>query len=310
VAVVGTGLVGKSWSIVFARAGCEVLIYDKEPEQAEKALVWISAAMRSLAEEGLLAEPQWLCSFIRAVDSLDEALKSVDFVQESVAEDLEIKRRVLAEVDRLAPMNAIIASSTSTFIPSLLYEELSGKHRCLVAHPMNPPHLAPVVELCAAPFTYPETLERTRQLLITGGQIPIVVKREIDGFVLNRLQHALLNEAFRLVAGGYVSPADLDETVKSGLALRWAFMGPLETIDLNAPGGTKDYLNRYGAGIRRLGEDMCRQEAWPDNIADTLQRDRRKQVPLDRLEEETRWRDSRMMALASHKRHAAARFGK
>jgi 3-hydroxyacyl-CoA dehydrogenase len=175
---------------------------------------------------------------------------------------------------------------------------------------MNPPHLAPVVEICGAPFTYPETIERTRSLMLAAGQVPVTVNHEIDGFILNRLQLAVLNEAFRLVAGGYVSPEDLDHTIKNGLALRWSFMGPLETIDLNAPGGTADYIARYGESIRRIGKDMCTQSDWPAEISSTLHQDRRRKVALDRLEDEARWRDRRLMALARHKKEAAEKFGK
>lgn len=191
-----------------------------------------------------------------------------------------------------------------------MFSELPGRFRFVVAHPMNPPHLAPVVEICGAPFTYPETLETTRKLMSACGQVPVAVKREIDGFILNRLQLAVLNEAFRLVAGGYVSSDDLDHTVKNGLALRWSFMGPLETIDLNAPQGVADYLARYGSTIRRIGKDMSEQPEWPDEVGTRLDMERRKSVPLSQLEDETRWRDQRLMALARHKADAAARFGK
>ena len=137
-----------------------------------------------------------------------------------------------------------------------------------------------------------------------------MVNHEIDGFILNRLQLAVLNEAFRLVSGGFVSADDLDQTIKNGLALRWSFMGPLETIDLNAPGGTADYIARYGAAIRRIGRDMASQPDWPDDVAIGLNDARRRKVALDNLENEARWRDRRLMALARHKREAAEKFGK
>jgi 3-hydroxyacyl-CoA dehydrogenase len=310
VAIVGSGLIGRSWAIVFVRAGCEVTLYDSDEAQSAKALAWIGATLDELAQEGLDADPAWLLSFVRAAATLVQAVATVDHVQECVGEDLALKQQVFAELDRLTPMSAVIASSTSAFMPSLMFSALEGRHRCVVAHPMNPPHLAPIVEICAAPFTYPETAERVRNLMLAGGQVPVTVNREIDGFILNRLQLALLNEALRLVAGGYVSPDDLDQTVKSGLALRWSFMGPLETIDLNAPGGTADYFARYGAAIRRVGKDLCAQPAWPDDVAAILHQNRRRRVPLSELENEALWRDRRMMALARHKREAAEKYGK
>ena len=131
----------------------------------------------------------------------------------------------------------MLASSTSAIPASQFTEALPGCARCLVAHPVNPPHLVPIVELCGAPWTTPPVIERAKRIYAEVGQVPIVVNREIDGFILNRLQGALLSEAMRLVGEGYVSPADLDKTVRDGLGLRWSFMGPLATIELNAPAG-------------------------------------------------------------------------
>jgi L-gulonate 3-dehydrogenase len=131
---------------------------------------------------------------------------------------------------------------------------------------------------------------------------PITVKREIEGFILNRLQLAVLNEAFRLISEGYVSAEDLDKTIKDGLALRWSFMGPIETIDLNAPQGVADYLERYGPTIRRVGEAQASAAPWPESIGRTLDAERRTIVPSEKLTAATEWRDRRLMALAAHKR--------
>ena len=139
---------------------------------------------------------------------------------------------------------------------------------------------------------------------------PITVKREIEGFILNRLQLAVLNEAFRLIAEDYVSAEDLDKTVKDGLALRWSFMGPIETIDLNAPKGVADYLERYGPTIRRVGEAQAAAKPWPDTIAATLDAERRAVVPAEKLADATAWRDRRLMALAAHKRAQEKKTGR
>jgi 3-hydroxyacyl-CoA dehydrogenase len=158
----------------------------------------------------------------------------------------------------------VLASSTSAIVASLFTEDLAGRARCLVAHPVNPPHLVPVVEICGAPWTSAEAKARARHVLESVGQVPIDVKREIDGFILNRLQVALLTEAFRLVQEGYVSPEDLDHTVADGLGLRWAFMGPFETIELNAPEGVADYCRRYVPWFRRYVADLPPASVWDD----------------------------------------------
>ncbi|MBC8118903.1 MAG: 3-hydroxyacyl-CoA dehydrogenase, partial [Burkholderiaceae bacterium] len=197
--------------------------------------------------------------------------------------------------------DAILASSTSAIVASLFTAELGGKARCLVVHPVNPPHLVPVVELCGAPWTSEATLERARAVMDSVGQVPIIVRREIDGFVLNRLQGALLSEAMRLVADGVVSPDDLDKTMRDGLGMRWSFMGPFETIELNAPGGVADYCARYSGFYRRLATDPATPSVWEGNsaarVADALG------APLSAAERDQRtaWRDRRLLALRRHR---------
>jgi len=156
------------------------------------------------------------------------------------------------------------------------------------------------VELCPAPWTDPGTVERTRTLMQRAGQVPATVKKEKDGFALNRLQGALLAEAFRLLADDVISPADLDSLVKHGLGLRWSFMGPLETIDLNAPGGLADYCTRYGP----LYADMQRQMTpleWDAALVERLQAARRAELPANMQPVRQEWRDRRLMALLAHK---------
>jgi L-gulonate 3-dehydrogenase len=186
---------------------------------------------------------------------------------------------------------------------------LSGRHRCLVIHPINPPYLIPAAEIVPAPWTSAETIERARAFLVAAGQAPIVMKREIDGFVMNRLQGALLEEAFRLVADGVASAEDIDVGLREGLALRWSFMGPFETIDLNAPGGVRDYVERYQGIYQNLFSQMQRRIDWAGPALTEIEGERRRRVPLDQLAERQRWRDRRLMALVAHKKRAAQDFG-
>jgi L-gulonate 3-dehydrogenase len=132
--------------------------------------------------------------------------------------------------------------------------------------------------------------------------VEVIVQKEIDGFILNRLQYALLNEALRLIDGGYVTAADLDKTLKDGLALRWSFMGPIETIDLNAPGGIGDYMQRYGATVRQNGELQKQSADWRDAVVERLVAERRTVLAADQLAEAQALRDTRLMALARFKK--------
>jgi L-gulonate 3-dehydrogenase len=303
-AILGSGLIGRSWAMVFARGGHEVRLWDQDPAQVEKALAHIARTLPEMAEAGLIDAPETVRTRIRGAAALAEAVGGAGFVQENIVERAEPKQALFAEVERLAPADAILSSSTSAIMPSIIFEGLQSRARCLVAHPLNPPHLAPIVELCGGGFTAPETIAAARQFMTSCGMVPITVKREIEGFILNRLQLAVLNEAFRLIAEDYVTPEDLDKTVTDGLALRWSFMGPIETIDLNAPQGVADYLARYGAMIRRIGDSQAAAKPWPDDIAASLDAARRTEVPRDKLDATTAWRDRRMMALAVHKQNA------
>lgn len=311
IALVGAGLVGRAWAIAFARAGHAVRIYDESPGAAAKAMDFAAGALPALATEDLLngQSASDVARRIGVVRTLEEALAGADHVQENTPEDLETKKRVFAALDRLAGANAVLASSTSALLPSCFTEALAGRRRCLVVHPINPPYLIPAVEIVPAPWTDPAIVERTRVLLTEAGQSPIVMKREIDGFVMNRLQGALLEEAFRLVADGYASVEDVDIGLREGLALRWSFMGPFETIDLNAPGGVRDYVTRYQQIYSRLFPSMQRRADWAGEVIETVERDRRARLAESDLHKRQAWRDRRLMALAAHKCKAARDLG-
>ncbi|HEY5930656.1 MAG TPA: 3-hydroxyacyl-CoA dehydrogenase, partial [Burkholderiales bacterium] len=253
VAIIGSGLIGRAWAMVFARAGHSVKLYDAAPGAAEKALGLIREGLQELNEFGLIAESaDVVAKRVTAVATLADAVTDADYVQENTSENLDVKREVYRQMDALAPAHCILASSTSTIQTSRFSEGLKGKHRCIVAHPVNPPHIVPIVEISPAPWTSPEVVVKTRALHEKAGQVAITVKKEVEGFILNRLQAALLLESWRLVKEDFVSVEDLDKCIKDGLGLRWSFMGPFETIDLNAPGGVPDYAKRYGPALHGM----------------------------------------------------------
>jgi L-gulonate 3-dehydrogenase len=302
VAVIGAGLIGRAWAMVFARAGWDVALYDAVAGVADAGLEAVGEGLRALAEHGLADDPAGAAARVRVASDLGAAVAGASFVQENVPETVEAKRAIFAELDRQAAPDAILASSTSAIVASLFTEELSGRHRCLVAHPVNPPHLVPLVELVGSPWTAPATIDRAKAVYLAIGQVPIVVRREIEGFVLNRLQGALLAEAFRLVGDAVVSPQDLDRTVKDGLGLRWSFMGPFETIELNAPGGIADYCARYTGFYRRLQSAPAGPAVYGDDNVGRILAAWGKSPGNEHLAERTRWRDHRLAALRAHKK--------
>ena len=246
---------------------------------------------------------------ISAAATLEEALADATHVQENTPEDLATKIAVFERLDAAARADAVLSSSTSALLPSRFTEGLKGRGRCIVVHPINPPYLIPAAEVVPAPWTTPETVERTRQFLIAAGHAPLVMKKELDGFIMNRMQGALLEEAFRLVADGYASVEDVDTGIRDGLALRWSFMGPFETIDLNAPGGVRDYAERYQRIYQNLFPQMQRRVDWTGPVMDTVEPERRKRLPAGQLQDRQVWRDRQLMALAAHKRRAAKEIG-
>ena len=298
-AIVGAGLVGRSWAMVFARAGWQVRLTDADPAQVAAARQRIAEGLAEQEAAGLADDAAAALARITLVERTERAVADAAWVQENLPEDVAVKRSAFALLDRAAPPEAVLASSTSGIVASRFTEDLAGRARCLVAHPVNPPHLIPVVELCGAPWTAPATLERAREVMEDVGQVPVSVRREIDGFILNRLQGALLSEAMRLVGEGYVSPEDLDKTVAHGLGLRWSFMGPFATIELNAPGGVADYCARYGGIYRSLAADPAPPGVWDGNYVARIAA--AAPAPAER-ERRMQWRDRRLAALARHKK--------
>lgn len=300
-AIIGAGLIGRSWAMVFARAGWDVRVYDAVPEQVVGARAYIASSLAEQQSSGLCADASAAQARIRFVGTLEHAVEDAGWIQEQLPEKVELKRDMFARLDAVADADAVLASSTSAIPASQFTEPLAGRARCLVAHPVNPPHLVPLVELCGAPWTATETVKRAQAVMTEIGQVPIIVQRELDGFILNRLQGALLSEAMRLVSDGYVSPEDLDKTVRDGLGLRWSFMGPFETIELNAPGGAADYCERYSSFYRRLAADPPGADVWHGSRAARVIALLEPMAASVRAKR-TEWRDRRLLALRKHKR--------
>ena len=311
VAIIGSGFVGRGWAISFARAGHEVALWDANAAAPGRALSFIDAVLPDLVANDLAngASATEMRARMTPVADLSQALQGAAHVQENTPEDVAVKREIFARLDALAAPQTVLASSTSAILPSAFTESLAGRARCLVAHPLNPPYLAPAAEVVPAPWTDPVVVARTAAFLRAAGHAPIVMKRELDGFVMNRLQGALLEEAFRLVADGYADVEDVDIGIREGLALRWSFMGPFETIDLNAPGGVTDYVARYQKIYAGIFPSAQRRVDWSGPVMVEVERARRARVAAEGLADRQAWRDRRLMALAAHKRRAKSEIG-
>lgn len=288
--------------MLFASGGLKVKLYDIEQQQITNALENIRKEIKSLEQsgslKGSLSAGQQL-SLISGCSNLAEAVEGAMHIQECVPEDLELKKKIFAQLDRIADDRVILSSSSSCLLPSKLFTGLAHVKQCIVAHPVNPPYYVPLVELVPHPETAPATMDRTYALMKKIGQTPVRVLKEIDGFVLNRLQFAIISEAWRLVEEGILSPNDLDLVMSDGLGMRYAFIGPLETMHLNAE-GMVSYCDRYSEGIKRVLKTFGPVPEFSGATLEKVNQDMCMKVPDDpeHLAARRQWRDDCLMKLS------------
>jgi L-gulonate 3-dehydrogenase len=298
IALVGGGTIGAAWAVVFSAAGMAVRLYDAEASRLPAALDMVRARLTDLADHGLIdGDGDAIMTRVTPASDLDAALAGADHVQESVPEDLELKRGLLARVAEVAPAECTIASSTSFIEPSRLFDHVVGRERCLVLHPGNPPFLIRVVEVVPAPFTAPETVVRCNAMLERAAMAPIAVNKEVEGFVFNRLQGALLREAYCLVRDGVTTATDIDRIVRDGMGIRLAVTGPFENADLNAQGGIEAHAKRMGPSYARLGAERGQNDPWTDEMVAAVAAERRAALPLDQKDARAAWRDRAVMTI-------------
>ena len=286
VAVVGTGVIGRSWLCVFARSGCDVVAWDPAERALRAAIDWYQQQPASETDAPAIGVGR-----ITPVKDLKAALAGVDYVQESGPEDLATKRAIFVELDAGAPPEAVLASSTSALDMSVIAETLPGARRCIVAHPVNPPHVVPAVEVCRGRATTTDTVERTVAALLAVGQRPIVLARYEPGFLVNRLQMAMLREALSLLDRGVATADAIDAAVCDGLGLRWALLGPFGVANTNADGGVREYLNRYRGSIEGLMADLGDTPALDAALVDRVGQATDQMECGAPLEEVREWRD-------------------
>lgn len=303
VAVVGAGSIGVGWAVVFARAGHAVRLTDRDEARLEAALAEVAIRADDLAEAGLLDEPaRALSARVAAQAQLERALDGAVHVQECAPEDLALKRELFARLDRVAAAGAALASSSSALPASSFAGELAGRARCLVVHPGNPPHLLPIVEVVPAPFTADDVVASVIARLEAAGMSTVRVDREIEGFVFNRLQGAILREAYCLVRDGVATVDEVDRVVRDGLGRRWAFMGPFETADLNTRGGIAAHAARLGPAYARMGAERGQDDPWTEDVVASVTAQRRARLALEDWDARVAWRDRALLEIAHARR--------
>lgn len=300
--MVGGGSIGVAFALVFARAKTRVQMVDPDAERCAAAPRELRAKLAALAEHGLLAEtPEAVAARVTVHGDVARAVVGADLVQECVPERAETKHALFAQLGELTDARTVLASSSSAIPISRSTEGLPCAERALVAHPGNPPHLIPVIELVPSAATLPHILEAARGIYSDAGLAPVMVRREVEGFVFNRLQGAVLREAYALVRDGVASVEDVDTVVRDGLGRRWAFMGPFETADLNTRGGIASHATKMGPAYERMGAERGQHDPWTEDLVAEVTRQRRAVLPLSHWEDRVAWRDRQLLnRLATH----------
>ncbi len=287
--MIGAGTIGRAWAMLFAGAGHRVRLFDADADSAAAA---VESVGRMSADSGTAATGQ-----VTAARSLVAAVEGASVVLECVVESLQVKRAVFAELDQLAPPSTVLATSSSTMTMSCIAGQLAGRNRCLVLHPANPPYLLRVVEVVPAPFTDAKVVEAACVLLRGAGVRPVVLSREIDGFVFNRLQGALLREAWCLVRDGIVSTEDVDALVTEGLGRRWAVSGPFATSELNTRGGIEQHSRTIGRAYARMAAERGADDPWTDSVIETVAAQVHRRLPHEQWAEQVQRREQFLAVL-------------
>ena len=258
-AVLGAGTIGLSWAALFAAHDLDVRVQDPRPDLQEQ----LDATVAQLAP--VLGEG--LGDRISVAADLEAAVDGVDVVQENGPERLDLKQELWARVEAAAPASALLLSSTSGLMPSDMAARMREPGRLLVGHPFNPPHVVPLVEVVPGAQTPAEGAAAAADFYRSLGKVPVVLRKEIGGFVANRLQSALFRESVNLVLQGVVTPEELDQVVTESVGVRWATAGPFESYHLGGgPGGLRHLLEHLGPGMAKRWKDLGQPELTPELV--------------------------------------------
>jgi len=298
VAVFGAGPIGISFAIRFALHGWEVKLHDIDAERLLSAPAEAASAAASLEIAHLwTGDIATLVSRICLEPDRDRAISGCELLLECASERLEVKQELFNWADRAASPHTLLCSASSALAASKFADHLPGRGRCLVAHPVNPPHLIPLIEIVPAPFTTPAAVARAQALFEGVGMQPVLVRREVTGFVFNRLQGAMLREAYCLVRDGVVDATEIDLLVRDGLGLRWSIAGPFETAELNTRGGLQEHALRMGPAYLTMGHERGQDDPWTPELVAKVIHQRGGPISEEARKERSSWREREVARL-------------
>lgn len=311
VTIIGSGLIGRAWAMIFASQGNQVTIYDINDAIVEKSLQLIKQDLDLYEKKNCLkgdisGDVQF--QLISGTSSIEKALSNASYVQECVPENIELKHNVWANIEANINISKIqgLGSSTSCLLPKILFAKLSPatRKKCSVVHPINPPYFVSLVEICPDEICEDSAKDFIVNLMKNVGQSPVVLKKQVDGFALNRLQYPVINGAWQLVRDGVMSVEDVDTVMTKGLGFRYACVGPFETCHLNA-NGIEDYFNSFGSSVTRVSKEQVKLDMAVDYSTEESQEVLKKvgaeigeKIPLESIDEARKNRDEKMVKLS------------
>ncbi|MCY0849896.1 3-hydroxyacyl-CoA dehydrogenase family protein [Sulfuracidifex metallicus] len=267
VSVIGAGVIGAGWATLIATKGYSVSLYSEKKETLDKAMAKVNGYLEVMKNVKMVSqEPESYTSKIQTTTNLDEAIEGTDYVLEAIIEEYDAKKKLFGYLDERLDKDVILASSTSGLLMTEMQKAMKRHpERGVIDHPWNPPHLLPLVEIVPGEKTSKETLYASREFMDKLDRIVVVLKKEVPGFLGNRLAFALFREAVYLVDEGVATVEDIDKVMTAAIGLRWAFMGPFLTYHLGGgEGGLEYFFNRgFGYGANEWMYDLAKYDKFP-----------------------------------------------
>jgi 3-hydroxyacyl-CoA dehydrogenase len=300
VACIGAGLIGQEWATLFSSKGLEVILQDVTETVLEKSVKGIRSNLMFLEEKNFLkqGEAEAALKRIKVSTLIGEAVQDTDYVQESVPDDYGLKKGVFREMDAAAPDHSILASSSSGLLMTEIQKATAKPQRCVLVHPVLPLYLIPLVEIVGGEQTSPETVRTAYDFMKKVGKVPVLLKREVPGYIINRLQAALLREAIDLVDKGVASAEEVDKAFCMGIGLRDPIIGPFLRIHL-AGDGVERFFESLSQSYRYRWETMETWTSIPSSAEKKIVKGVKEMeiIRTKTLEEIKNWRDEMLVKL-------------
>lgn len=300
VGIVGAGVIGSSLACFYASQGKDVRLFDVDKDQLNRGFSLSKSYLKQMMNFQILESSKIIEAEKKIVQTndLQEVADHTDFIHEAVTERYDVKMKVFTELDRICSTSTIIASSSSGLLMSKIQEKMKYPKRTLIAHPFNPPHLIPLVELVPGKQSDPEIISKIYKFFKSLGKIPVKLKKETPGHIANRLSAALWREAIDLVDNGVASVEDVDRALYAGPGLRWAFMGPHLIYHLGGgEGGYSHFIEHIGTAFQEYWSNMASWHSIPEEAKSKILSGIKEHVGHKNLDELNHWRDETLVSV-------------